>query len=180
MATGRVGSAPRVEFDFDMQKLGQVRSALAALGDKQDAAIEAVLTEEAEDVIAAADEIVPADIGNLKGSKFVAPPEVQGSGFNRYVTVELGYGNTGTLYAASVHENPRSGQTGGKTPSGGTRKTWAKVGQWKYLETPWLASSTGWLDRVGNKLWERVRGGGGGSVKGPRARDSKGRFTKSG
>ena len=53
--TGRVGSKPRVEFDFDLQKLGQVRSALAALGDKQDAAMEAVLTEEAEDVIAAAD-----------------------------------------------------------------------------------------------------------------------------
>ena len=157
MATGRVGSAPRVEFDFDLQKLGQVRSALAALGDKQDAAMEAVLTEEAEDVITAADEIVPADIGNLKGSKFVDAPVVQGGGFNRYVSVELGYGNTGTLYAASVHENPRSGQTGGETPSGGKRKTWAKVGEWKFLETPWLASSAGWLDRIGNALWERVR-----------------------
>ena len=155
--TGRVGSAPRVEFDFDLQKLGQVRSALAALGDRQDAAMEAVLTEEAEDIITAADEIVPADIGNLKGSKFVAPPEVKGGGFNRYVTVELGYGNTATLYAASVHENPRSGQTGGVSPGGSKRKTWAKVGQWKYLETPWVASTAGWLDRVGTALWERVR-----------------------
>ena len=157
MATGRVGSEPRVEFEFDLQALARVQGALTALGDKQDDAMKAVLTEEAEDIITAADELVPADIGNLKGSKFVAAPEVQGGGFNRYVTVELGYGNTATLYAASVHENPRSGQTGGVSPGGSKRKTWAKVGQWKYLETPWLASSAGWLERVGNALWERVR-----------------------
>ena len=144
---------PRVEFDFDLTKQAQIQAALTALGDEAGPAMEAVLTEEAEDIIAAADELVPADIGNLKGSKFVEPPIVLGGD----VTVELGYGNTGTLYAASVHENPRSGQTGGRTPSGGKRKTFAKVGQWKYLETPFVASMVGWLDRVGNALWARVR-----------------------
>ena len=144
---------PRVEFEFDLAKHAQVMAALAALGDKMVPSMEAVLTEEAEEVITAADELVPADIGNLKGSKFVEPPIVLGGD----VTVELGYGNTATLYAMSVHENPRSGQTGGRTPSGSKRKTFAKVGEWKYLETPFVASMAGWLDRVGNALWARVR-----------------------
>ena len=144
---------PRVEFEFDLAKQTQINSALLALGDDMVPSIEAVLTEEAEEIITAADALVPADIGNLKGSKFVEPPNVLGGD----VTVELGYGNTATLYAKSVHENPRSGQTGGRTPSGSKRKTFAKVGQWKYLETPFVASAAGWLDRVGNALWARVR-----------------------
>ena len=144
---------PRVEFEFDLAKHSQIMGALAALGDEVLPAMEAVLTEEGEDVIAGADKIVPADIGNLKGSKFVEAPSVQGG----EVTVEFGYGNTATLYAKSVHENQRSGQTGGRTPSGGKRKTYAKVGQWKFLETPFVASTAGWLDRVGNALWARVR-----------------------
>ena len=144
---------PRVEFEFDIAKMSQIQGALTALGDDMVPSMEAVLTEEAEDVITSADEIVPADLGNLKGSKFVEAPNVLGGD----VTVELGYGNTATLYAKSVHENVRSGQTGGRTPSGGTRKTWAKVGQWKYLETPFVASAAGWLDRIGNALWARVR-----------------------
>lgn len=144
---------PRVEFEFDARKNAQIMSALSELGADAEMEIEAVLTEEAEDVITEADDLVPADIGNLKGSKFVEPPITRGG----VVTVELGYGNTATLYAASVHENPRAGRTGGRSPGGGKRKTYAKVGQWKYLETPWLASMAGWVDRVGNKLWERVR-----------------------
>ena len=144
---------PRVEFEFDIAKMSQIQGALTALGDDMVPSMEAVLTEEAEDIISDADEIVPADIGNLKGSKFVEPPNVLGGD----VTVELGYGNMATLYAKSVHENVRSGQTGGRTPSGGKRKTWAKVGEWKYLETPFVASAAGWLERVGNALWARVR-----------------------
>ena len=144
---------PRVEFEFGIAKMSQIQGALTALGDDMVPSMEAVLTEEAEDVITSADEIVPADLGNLKGSKFVEPPSVLGGD----VTVELGYGNTATLYAKSVHENARSGQTGGRTPSGGKRKSWAKVGEWKYLETPFVASAAGWLDRVGTALWARVR-----------------------
>ena len=144
---------PRVEFEFDLAKHAQVMAALNALGDDMVPSMEAVLTEEAEEIITAADEIVPADIGNLKGSKFVEPPNVLGGD----VTVEFGYGNTATLYAKSVHENPRSGQTGGRTPSGGKRKTYAKVGEWKFLETPFVASTVGWLDRIGTALWARVR-----------------------
>ena len=145
--------SPRVEFEFDIAKHAQIMAALAALGDDMVPSMEAVLTEEAEDIIAAANELVPADIGNLKGAKFVEAPNVLGGD----VTVEFGYGNTATLYAKSVHENQRSGQTGGRTPSGGKRKTYAKVGEWKFLETPFVASTAGWLDRIGTALWARVR-----------------------
>lgn len=78
-------------------------------------------------------------------------------------TVAVGYA---AIYAARVHENPRAGKTGGVSPSGrkylppllpsgrrSTRIVWSRVGQWKFLETPFkrlarrmlqnLAKSTG-------------------------------------
>lgn len=41
-------------------------------------------------------------------------------------------------YALKTHENPRSGKTGGVSPSGYQYKkgTWSKVGFWKFLENP--------------------------------------------
>ncbi len=42
------------------------------------------------------------------------------------------------IYALGVHENSRSGNTGGSSPSGKPYKdgSFSKVGQWKFLETP--------------------------------------------
>lgn len=42
------------------------------------------------------------------------------------------------VYALKIHENPRSGHTGGTSPRGREylRGSFATTGQWKYLETP--------------------------------------------
>ena len=50
-------------------------------------------------------------------------------------SVELGYSSP---YAVRVHESPRSAETGGigPAPRYQTYRSWATVGQWKYLETP--------------------------------------------
>ncbi len=81
----------------------------------------------------------PVATGALRGSGYVAPPKKKGE----EITVEMGYGGPAAPYALAVHENPRSGKTGGISPSGkqyartmGGKATWAEHGEWKYLETP--------------------------------------------
>ena len=61
----------------------------------------------------------------------------------------VGYGGASAPYALSVHENPRSGHTGGVSPSGRKYKHWARTGQWKYLETPFKARADGLSERIG-------------------------------
>jgi hypothetical protein len=53
------------------------------------------------------------------------------------------------VYALKIHENPRSGSTGGASPRGReyARGSFATVGQWKYLETP-LKETTRIMDTI--------------------------------
>lgn len=71
--------------------------------------------------------------GNLRTTGHVSPVEDDGE----RMTITVGYGGPSAPYAVKVHENPRSGKTGGVNPDGSKRKQWAKVGQWKYLEQPY-------------------------------------------
>lgn len=75
---------------------------------------------------------VPVMDGALRNSGHVSEPERIPDG----VRVEIGFGGPAASYALAVHENPRAGKTGGVSPSGQKYRKWAKVGQWKYLETP--------------------------------------------
>lgn len=60
------------------------------------------------------------------------------------IDVTLGFN---TPYAYAVHQNPRSGHTGGRSPSGQRYKKWAHVGQSKYLKGPVTdAERTVWAD----------------------------------
>ncbi len=93
---------------------------------------------------------VPVDTGTLKGSAYVFEPKYSAGN----VEIELGYGGAAAAYARVTHENPRAGKTGGVSPSGRPYKHWAKVGQWKYLEHPFLAAAKGMAERVA----ARVRG----------------------
>lgn len=79
---------------------------------------------------------VPVETGTLRSSAHVEQPRPDGAGL---VSVTFGYGGPAAPYAWNVHENPRSGKTGGRSPSGQKYRRWAKVGQWKYLETPFQA-----------------------------------------
>ena len=70
---------------------------------------------EAEGIMAESKEkFVPVMTGALRGSGFVEPPKVQGGN----MSVTLGYGGPAAPYAVVVHENPRAGKTGGRSPGG--------------------------------------------------------------
>lgn len=75
---------------------------------------------------------VPKDTGALAASGKVELPVVTQRGSE----VEMGFGGVAAPYALAVHENPRAGQTHGKSPQGRSYVTWARSGQRKYLETP--------------------------------------------
>lgn len=78
------------------------------------------------------EQFCPVETGTLRSTGRVEAPERDARG----VSVTLGYGGPAAKYAIKVHENPRAGKTGGRSPSGAKYKRWAKTGQWKYLETP--------------------------------------------
>jgi len=73
----------------------------------------------------------PVATGTLRGT-IHASTAVDGS----QVHTTIGAGGPAAPYALSVHENPRSGKTGGLSPRKVQYKTWSKVGEWKYLENP--------------------------------------------
>lgn len=76
---------------------------------------------------------VPVRDGTLKSSGFVDIPTITSEGA---VSVIMGFGGMAADYAFSVHENPRSGKTGGRSPSGGYYYDWADTGHWHYLSEP--------------------------------------------
>jgi hypothetical protein len=130
----------------------RVKAAMQALGPKARLTLDAALYQEGERIMTESKAVyVPVDSGTLRASGRVDPPIQEGP----VTLVTLGYGGAAAPYALAVHENPRSGHTGGFSPSGKAYKHWAKVGEWKYLETPWKAAAAGLLDRLANQL-ERV------------------------
>ena len=88
---------------------------------------------------------VPVDTGNLAGSGQTPQPFVRGT---RIIAV-IEYT---AVYAFSVHENPRSGQTGGVSPQGQRYPSYARRGKWKYLEHPMRRADRGFDRRVGRYL----------------------------
>jgi hypothetical protein len=117
--------------------------------------VEANLTIEESQVL------VPVMTGALKSSRFIGEPNMVG----KDIGIIFGYGGAAAKYALAVHENPRSGKTGGWGPAGpqeiafryikgrvvpigAQRKNWARSGQWKYLEQPVLARTQGFCERI--------------------------------
>ena len=139
----------KLEGHLDVMKVLQQLGALAPT------TMRAALYQEGTDLLNEADKLVPRDTGALAGSKF---QEITTEGNSPAVTV--GYGGAAAKYALSVHENPRSGKTGGVSPSGHLYKHWAAVGEWKYLETPFKARMTGFAARVGAFLRTALLKGG--------------------
>ncbi len=102
----------------------EVRKLLQELGDQAPEATGAALYQEGNELLNASKDLVPVDTGNLIGSGTVDQPT------GMPIEVVVGYKGP---YALSIHENPRSGQTGGVSPSGKKYKHYATVGQWKYF-----------------------------------------------
>jgi hypothetical protein len=108
-------------------------------------------------VIAPAKELVPVDTGALRSTLQASEPIITGT----KISVEASAGGDAAKYALSVHENPRSGRTGGVSPSGKQYKNWARVGEWKYLERPALAAAStagDWLASAARDLVSRLKG----------------------
>ncbi len=138
---------PFLKVNFNDSSL---RIKMALIGEAGIKAAARSLKESAERIMAESnDKYCPVETGNLRASGFVDDPLVFGKG---QVSVALGYGGTAAPYALAVHENPRAGKTGGVSPSGQKYRRWAKVGQWKYLETPFKENT----NNVRSKLIEDI------------------------
>ncbi len=139
------------QFDLTLSGQNDVLRALTQLADDAEPAMHAALFAEGTTLMAESQQLVPRDLGTLAGSGTVQ--EEPGASVP---TVLVGYGGAAAPYALSVHENPRSGKTGGVSPSGQQYKHWAKVGQWKYLEQPFKARTAGFSDRIAKTLRLRL------------------------
>lgn len=111
----------------------ELEARLQSLGAQTPQTIATALYEEANAIMAdSKTNYVPVDLGTLSNSGKVDPPVTEGTG----ISVTLGFGGPSAPYAIVVHENPRAGQTGGRSPQGKKYLHWARRGEWKYLETP--------------------------------------------
>jgi len=91
-----------------------VRQRLQALEAAVVPTLAQALYTRAQRIMAQAREGTPVVSGNLRASGLVYPPIVEGN----TISVTFGFGGMSTPYAAAVHWNPRSGHTGGFSPSG--------------------------------------------------------------
>lgn len=116
------------------------------------------------------DEFVPVVMGTLRSSihaelpntTFIGdvaatehqPQMIGATPIGTTIFVEFGAGGPAASYALKVHENPRSGKTGGFSPSGVPYpwNRWSRVGQWKYLEVPFLEIRPQLADRIKRAL----------------------------
>ena len=135
-------------FAITLDGAEEVKKALKDLGARAAPAMGEALYSEGNELLYDSAALVPVDTGNLASSAYLTPPAVGGDG--AFVTV--GYGGAAAPYAVVVHENPRSGQTGGLSPSGKKYAHWAATGQWKYLETPFKARTAGFASRIAESL----------------------------
>jgi len=112
----------------------QVTQRLQALETGLVTALAQALYTRAQQIMSRSRPLVPVVTGALRASALVYPPQIQGN----TISVVFGYGGQATPYAAAVHENPRSGRTGGVSPTGRRYPpgTYSLVGQWHYLLDP--------------------------------------------
>jgi hypothetical protein len=114
------------------------------------------MTIQAERIMGESKRLVPVVSGALRASGLVQPPVTS----RTKVEVVMGYGGAARRYAWKVHENPRAGQTGGLAPVASFNnpfassirqrryKRFSQVGQWKYLETPFVAAKNRTIDAI--------------------------------
>lgn len=105
----------------------------------------------------------PVVTGNLRATIHASDPVIIG----HRISLVVSAGGPAAKYALKVHENPRSGKTGGFSPSGkkyyprkGVPVPYSKVGGWKYLETPAriaAANSSKWLLAEAAAIIESIR-----------------------
>lgn len=148
-------------FNVTVQGLEEVQAKLRQFGEEGEKVVAVETYRLAEEIMTASKALVPVMDGVLRASGQVEPPTVS----NETVRVRLGYS---APYALPVHENPRSGKTGGFSPSGKRYRNWARVGEWKFLERPFKLLAPQIVDRLYQgmfRLMARLSASGG--LRGP-------------
>jgi hypothetical protein len=127
------------KFHVKVSGLPKVMKALKSLGDKGPNVMGGALFREGEGIMGDSKEkFVPVVSGNLKSSGHVDKPKVTTNG----ASVELGFGGPAAPYALQVHENPNTGKS----------ETGSRVGEWKYLETPYKQHLKAMDERVAKDM----------------------------
>lgn len=102
-------------------------------------------TNRAHAILRAAQADAPVISGNLRASGRVRG--VRREGMRMVVDIEFPI-----IYARRVHENPRSGKTGGVSPSGRRYKRWSKTGKWHFLQDAIANASRGLLGQLSQDI----------------------------
>jgi hypothetical protein len=148
-----------------MKEVGQ---RLRAFDDNAIAEIEVELFEIGSEVEAEAKELVPVDSGYLRSTGFTIAQSLRDLSPGARPSAEtlqkaldddtpLVVVGFSAAYALYVHENPRAGKTGGVSPRGKLYRTWARVGQWKFLETPMKRMVPQLRQRLQERLGKALR-----------------------
>jgi len=132
---------------IDIKGIKEMKRLLRRAGKQMPMVLGGALFRFAEEQIAspAKNTYVPVVTGALKSSINTQLPVKLG----RDIVVKIVAGGAAAPYALAVHENPRSGKTGGLSPSGkkygprpGQTRTFSTVGGFKYLETPAMIAAS--------------------------------------
>lgn len=120
---------------------------VAAMGEQRAKTVRAAakaLLLEGNLLLTEAKRVTPVDLGALRNSGTVAPPEIKGS----VVTVEVGFGGPAAPYALAVHEIPPPPQ---QSPGGRSARHRPPTG-WKYLEGPAKQRALGLQQRLADSM----------------------------
>lgn len=124
-----------------------VMRALQALAAKVPSAIERALREESEVVMTEAKQLVPVEVGVLKGTGFVGPVQRRGDVYR----ADLAFGGPAAGYAEVQHEDETLNHTGTHYSSR-LRRRYERTGQAKYLEQPVMEAQPGFAERMRDRI----------------------------
>ena len=117
-----------------IEGLPALRAALAAAGRRGTDALASAMADEADIIMEESKRRAPVDLGPLRASGVVLPPEKRGNS----VSIEMGYGGAASAYALRQHEEISWRHT---------------VGEAKYLERPVLEHAP----KLAGNLAKRIR-----------------------
>jgi hypothetical protein len=122
----------------DVSELSELKKVLARWFDEAPDELGAFLYKEAKKIMGESKKhYVPVDLGNLKNSGHVSPPENDGAG----IVVIVGFGGPAASYALEVHED---------------LQTHHEVGRAKYLEIPFLERVQDLPQRLAERAEETI------------------------
>lgn len=117
-----------------IEGMAQLRAALAAAGARGGDALASAMVDEADIIMEESKRRAPVDLGTLRASGVVLPPQRSGGS----ISIEMGYGGAASDYALRQHEETGWHHT---------------VGEAKYLERPVLEHAP----KMAGNLAKRVR-----------------------